>query len=70
MSSHHPPRHCFTSVVFESDEIHATAFFAEGEVYRYNFTDAPEIRARWKAVPTGKYFDAAIRKSSIPFVRV
>ena len=70
MSSHHPERHCFVLIDFTDAPIVVVTDFAEGERYRYDFTLFPTQLAGFVATSTGKFFNANIRHSAIPFLRI
>ena len=62
MSSHHPPRHCFTEARFYAAEQVAILHFTEGELYRYpNFTLADWLQLK-SAVHHGKTYNALVRR--------
>jgi hypothetical protein len=69
MSSHHPARHCFTTIDFSGAPIVVIGNFTEGEIYWYDFTLYPAELIDFMANPTGTWFNHNVRHSPIPFSR-
>jgi hypothetical protein len=70
MGLHHPLRKCFTNVDFTNAPIVIVTDFTEGQVYQYDFTLFPIELAAFQLTPNGHYFNAAIRNTTIPFLRL
>lgn len=70
MSTHHPFRHCFTSVDFTDAPLVIVTDFTEGQIYEYDFTLFPTELAGFMATPTGIYFNASVRNVGVPFTRI
>ena len=77
MATHHPPRHCFLSTIFDDGPMSVLCTFTEqrkhgnpSEVYEYIAPDTPSYAA-FKAHPTGHWFDTNVRhNSSWTFARI
>lgn len=55
---------------FSNAPIVVIADFTEGEIYKYDFTGFASILAGFMAFPNGAYFNAYVRPSAIPYVRL
>ena len=68
MSSHHPPRRCFTEVDFDLVNFNCTCYFTEGEKYFYDlFHDQATFNA-FHAHPSGHNFNA-LHKLTSSYIR-
>jgi hypothetical protein len=67
--SHHPPRHCFSSVDFDDAAAIAHAHFTEGESYDYRFDNDRTGFDEFRSNANGQWFNAHLRPSRTPFTR-
>ncbi len=55
---------------FTAQPVVIIGYFTEGETYQYDFTLFPTLLAGFMLTPTGAYFNANIRHSAVPYVRL